>query len=118
MLWFSFYIRNLCCDWNFLYFINLYLPRSCFVLVVYNKTNIPCLFLFNIKTIHSQYYNILGWIVSDIKQRGMEYLLNISGNILELIPNKINSEIENQPPKKVKLTKVNARRKPSLIALR
>ena len=75
-------------------------------------------FLFNIKTIHSQYYNILGWIVSDIKQRGMEYLLIISGNILELIPNKINSEIENQPPKKVKLTKVNARRKPSLIALR
>ena len=48
----------------------------------------------------------------------MEYLLIISANILELIPNKINPEIENQLKKKVKLTKVNARRKPSLIALR
>ena len=50
------------------------LPRSCLMLVAYNRTNILCLFclvskLFTLSNI------IFGWIISDIKQNGMEYLL-------------------------------------------
>ena len=88
MLEFSFYEKTFCCDQNFLCFISIYLSKFCLVLVAYNKTNIPCLFLFNIEIIHPRSYkiqlcfvslniNTLGWIISDIKQKGMEYLLNI-----------------------------------------
>ena len=56
---------------------------------VYNKTNIPCRFLFNSDIIHPRLDNIqlrfaslnityLGRIISDIKQKGIEYLLIIS----------------------------------------
>ena len=58
------------------------------MLVAYNKTNIPCLYLLDIKIIHPRQYNIqlrlvslninyFGWIISDIKQKDMEYLLTI-----------------------------------------
>ena len=50
--------NNLCFDQNLLCFVSLYLPRSCLVLVAYNKTNIPRLFLFNIDIVHPRYYNI------------------------------------------------------------
>ena len=43
---------NLCCNRNLPCFVSLYLPRSCLVLVLYNKTNVPCLFLFNVEIIH------------------------------------------------------------------
>ena len=39
----SVFTRKTCFDRNLLWFCSLYLPRSCLVLVVYNKTNIPCL---------------------------------------------------------------------------
>ena len=35
---------------NLLFFVILHLPKSCLVLVAYDKTNIPCLFLFVFKT--------------------------------------------------------------------
>ena len=41
---FSFHKIDLCFDRNLLCFVSLYLPRSCLVLVAYNKTNIPCHF--------------------------------------------------------------------------
>ena len=41
---FSFYEKNLCFDRNLLCFVSLYLPKSCLVLMAYNKTSIPCLF--------------------------------------------------------------------------
>ena len=44
--------KNLCCDQDLLCFVGTYLTRSCLVFVAYNKTNIPCLFLFNIEIIH------------------------------------------------------------------
>ena len=76
-------------DRNLPYFVNLYLPRSCLVLVPYNKTNIPYLFLFNIEIIHPRKYNIqlhfaslninyFVWIISDGKLKGMGYLLIIN----------------------------------------
>ena len=37
---------------EFVAFVILYLPRSCLVLMAYSKTNIPCLFLFNIEIFH------------------------------------------------------------------
>ena len=46
MLQFSFHEKNLCFDGNLPSFFSLYLPRSCLVLVGYNKTHIPCLFSF------------------------------------------------------------------------
>ena len=46
-------------------FVSFYLSISCLVLVAYNLH----FALLNI--------NYLGWIISDIKQKGMEYLLNI-----------------------------------------
>ena len=52
MLQFSFYKKNLCFDRNLLSFAGLYLARCCLVLVAYNKTNIPRLFLFNFEIIH------------------------------------------------------------------
>ena len=52
MLQFRFYKRDLCFDRNLLCFASFYLPRSCLVLVAYNQTNIPCLFLFSIEIIH------------------------------------------------------------------
>ena len=36
--------KTLCFDRNLLCFVSLYLPRSCLLLVAYNKTNIPYLF--------------------------------------------------------------------------
>ena len=60
---------------KFVVFVILYLPRSCLVLVACNKTNIPCLFLLN----------YLGWIIFDIKQNGMEYLLVITTIIAIII---------------------------------
>ena len=47
--------KNLCSDRHLPCFLSLYLPRSCLVLVAYNKINIPCLFLFNVEIIHLQY---------------------------------------------------------------
>ena len=49
----------MCFNRNLLCFVSLYLPRSCLVLVAYNKTNIPCLFLFNIEIIHPNNLNNL-----------------------------------------------------------
>ena len=60
---------------KFVVLVILYLPRSCLVLVACNKTNIPCLFLLN----------YLGWIIFDIKQNGMEYLLVITTIIAIII---------------------------------
>ena len=70
-------------------FVSRYLSVSCLVLVAYNKTNIRCLFcliskLFTLDNINIQFrfasLNIkcLGWLISDIKQNGMEYLLIIN----------------------------------------
>ena len=46
--WFARSCSTICCSFvlwpNLLYLASLYLPRSCLVLVTYNKTNIPCLF--------------------------------------------------------------------------
>ena len=68
-LWLKFkvYKKNLCFDQNLLCFVSPYLPKSYLVLVPYNKTNIPCLFYLISKL------STLG--ISDIKQKGMEYLL-------------------------------------------
>ena len=44
--------KNLCFDQNVLCFVSLYLSRSCLVSVAPNKSNIPCLFLFNIEIVH------------------------------------------------------------------
>ena len=78
----SFFDRNLLC------FVSFYLPRSCLVLVAYNKRNILCLFcliskLFTLGniTFNSAY---LGWIIFDIKQNGMEYLLIIITRLIEI----------------------------------
>ena len=70
------------------------LKSSCLVLEVYNETNIPCHFLFNIKIIYLWWSNIqlcfallnisyLGWIISNFKQKRMKYLLNLILFILE-----------------------------------
>ena len=58
MLQLSFYEKNLRFDRNLLRSVSIYLPKSCLVLVAYNKANIPCLFLFNIEIINPQEYNI------------------------------------------------------------
>ena len=46
--------KSVCCDENLPCFVSFYFPKSCMVIVAYNKTNIPCLFLFDIKIIHPQ----------------------------------------------------------------
>ena len=80
--------KSLFRDRNLLCFVSLYLLRSCLVLMTYNKTNIPCLFVFNIEIIYPRYYNIqlrftslninyLREIICDIKQKDMEYLFII-----------------------------------------
>ena len=46
--------KNLRFERNLLRFVSLCFSRSCLMLVAYNKTNIPCLFLFNIEIIHPQ----------------------------------------------------------------
>ena len=61
--------ENFWCHQNLLCFVGLHLPRSCLILVPYNKTNIPC-------------------IVPDNKRRGMEYLLTAM-KILSNSKNKI-----------------------------
>ena len=85
--------KTLCFDRNLLCFVSLYLPRSCLLLVAYNKTNILCLFcliskLFTLSNIifNSASLNYLGWIISDSKQKGMEYLL-ININIVLALTN-------------------------------
>ena len=68
-------------------FVSIYLPTSCLALVACNKTNIPFLFCFISKLFTLSNYDIqlrfvslninyFGWIISDIKQKCMEYLLN------------------------------------------
>ena len=78
----------MCFDQNLLCFVSLYLPRSCLMLAAYNKTNIPCPFcsiskLFTLgntilNSASRRWINYPGWIISDIKQNGMEYFLIIS----------------------------------------
>ena len=45
---------GLCCDRHLLRFVSLYFPRSCLVLVAYNKTNVSSLFclILNFNVIH------------------------------------------------------------------
>ena len=73
--------KELCCDRNLLCFVSLYHHGSCLVLVAYNKINILCPFclisnLFNLGNI---IFNSAShwWIISDVKQKSMKYLLNI-----------------------------------------
>ena len=88
--------KNLCCERNLLCFVSFYLPRSCLMLVSYNKTNIPS-FLFNIEIIRPQLYHIqfrfaslninyLRWIISDIKQKKPWNILLIISLLLALLP--------------------------------
>ena len=67
--------KKLCFAQNLLCFVGLYFPRSCLVLVAYNKTNIPCLFCLMSKLCTLGNVIYLGWIISDIKQKDMEYLV-------------------------------------------
>ena len=69
--------RKLCCHWNLLCLVGIY-PGFCLVLGVYNKTNIPCRFLFISKsfTLRFALLNIthLGWI-SNINKKSCNICL-------------------------------------------
>ena len=70
--------NNFCFDRNLLCFVSLYHPRSCLVLVAYDKINIPCIFLLISKlfTHVSIIFNSASR-PSDIKQKDIEHLLII-----------------------------------------
>ena len=83
----TYVLTEICC------FVSIYLLTSCLALVACNKTNIPFLFCFISKLFSLSNYgiqlrfvslniNYFGWIISDIKQKCMEYLLNNArGNV-------------------------------------